>query len=67
MVEENAASTNNRNFHKCLAGAARDTLDQVNMIEEDEERDELSFENHLKEFTSTILGEGALHNQKDYL
>jgi len=37
------------------------------MIEEDEERDELSFENHLKEFTSTILGEGALHNQKDYL
>jgi hypothetical protein len=36
----------------------------VNVLEEDEERDELTFESHLKELTSTILGEDALHNQK---
>jgi hypothetical protein len=65
--EENAAHTIYRNFGRCLAGAARDLWDQVNVLEEDEERDELTFENHLEELTSTILGEDALRNQKDYL
>jgi hypothetical protein len=37
------------------------------VLEDDEERDELTFENHLKELTSTILGEDALRYQKDYL
>jgi hypothetical protein len=65
--EENAARTIYRNFRRCLAGAARDLWDQVNVLEEDEERDELTFENHLKELTSTVLGEDALRYQKDYL
>ena len=65
--EENAARTIYRNFRRCLAGAARDLWDQVNVLEEGEERDELTFENHLKELTSTVLGEDALRYQKDYL
>ncbi|MFN9979187.1 MAG: hypothetical protein ACK53Y_04700, partial [bacterium] len=51
--EENAARTIYRNFRSCLAGAARDLWDQVNVLEDDEERDELTFENHLKDLTST--------------
>jgi hypothetical protein len=65
--EENAARIIYRNFRRCLAGAARDLWDQVNVLEDDVERDELTFNNHLKELTSTILGEDALRNQKDYL
>jgi hypothetical protein len=67
--EENAAHTVYRNFQRCLAEAARDLWDQINVLEEEEEevRDELSFDNHLKELTSAILGDDALRNQKDYL
>ena len=65
--EENAARTIYRNFRRCLAGAARDLWDQINVVDEDEERDELTFENHVRELTSAILGEDALQNQKDYL
>jgi len=63
--EENTARTIYRNFRRCLAGAARDLWDQV--IEEEEERDELTFEEHLNELTSAILGQDALRYQKDYL
>jgi hypothetical protein len=58
-----------QNFKRCLAGAARDLWDQINVIEEEEEevRDKLTFDNHLKELTSAILGDDALRNQKDYL
>jgi hypothetical protein len=41
--------------------------DQVNVVDGDEARDELTFENHVRELTSAILGEDALQNQKDYL
>jgi hypothetical protein len=52
-----------------IAGAARDLCDQINVIEEEEEevRDELTFDNHLKELISAILSDDALKNQKDYL
>ena len=65
--EENAARTIYRNFRRCLAGAARDLWDQINVVDDDEERDELTFENHVRELTRAILGEDALQNQKDYL
>jgi hypothetical protein len=66
--DENAARTVYRNFRRCLAGAARDLWDQINVLEDKEEiRDELTFDNHLKELTSAILGDDALRNQKDYL
>jgi len=55
--EENTARTIYRNFCRCLAGAARDLWVQV--IEEEEERDELTFEEHLNELTSAILGQDA--------
>ncbi len=35
--------------------------------DEDEARDEFSFDNHLQELTIAILGEDALGNQKYYL
>jgi len=59
--EENAARTIYRNFRRCLAGAARDLWDQINVVEEDEERDKLTFEEHLNELTNAILGQDALH------
>jgi hypothetical protein len=66
--EENAARAFYHNFRRCLAGAARDLWDQINELEDEEEvRDELSFDDHLQELTSAILGEDALRNQKDYL
>jgi hypothetical protein len=65
--EENAARTIYRNFRRCLAGAARDLWDQINVLEEDEERDELTFEEHLNKLTNAILGQDALRYQKDYL
>jgi hypothetical protein len=66
--EENAARTVYRTFRRCLAGAARDLWDQINESEDEEDaRVELSFDEHLQEFTSAILGDDALRNQKDYL
>jgi hypothetical protein len=35
--------------------------------DEEEVRDELTFDNHLQELTSAILGDDAFQNQKDYL
>jgi hypothetical protein len=37
------------------------------VIEGEEERDELTFGEHLAELTSAILGQETLHYQKDYL
>jgi len=66
--EENTACAVYWNFRRCLAGVARDLWDQINVIEEEEEvRDELTFNNHLKEGTSAFLEDHALRNQKDYL
>jgi len=66
--EENAARTVYCNFRRCLAGAARDLWDQINESEDEEDaRDELSFDEHLQELTSAILGDDALRNQKNYL
>jgi hypothetical protein len=56
-----------RYFRRCIAGSARDLWDQVNKIEEDEERDELTFETHLWELTTEIIEEDAYQSQKDYL
>jgi hypothetical protein len=66
--DNNAAQTVYQNFRRCLAGSARDLWDQINVLEDEEaERDELTFDSHLKELTSVILGEDAQRNQKDYL
>jgi hypothetical protein len=65
--DEHAAHTIYKNFRHCLAGAARDLWDQINVVEEDQARDELTFQEHLKELIDAVLGEGALHNQKEYL
>jgi hypothetical protein len=66
--DNNAAQTVYQNFRRCLAGSARDFWDQINVLEDEEaERDELTFDSHLEELTSAILGEDALRNQKDYL
>jgi len=66
--DNNAAQTVYQNFRRCLAGSARDLWDQINVLEDEEvERDELTFDSHLKEVTSVILGEDALRNQKIYL
>ncbi len=48
-----------RSFQRCLAGSAQDLWDQVNVVDGEEERDELTFETHLWEFTLEISGEGA--------
>lgn len=56
------------NFRRCLAGAARDLWDQINVLEDENGvRDELTFDDHLQELTGAILGDDALRNQKDYL
>jgi hypothetical protein len=66
--EENAARTVYRHFRRCLAGAARDLWDQINALEDEEDvRDELTFIYHLQELISSILGDDAFRNQKDYL
>jgi hypothetical protein len=64
--DEPAAHTIYKIFRRCLAGAARDLWDQVNVVDEEEARDELTFLTHIQELTSTILGNDALRNQKDY-
>jgi len=66
--DANATRTIYRNFRRSLARAARDLWDEINVLEdEDKVRDKLTFDNHLKELTSAILGIDALRNQKDYL
>jgi hypothetical protein len=46
-----------RSFCWCLGGAARDLWDQVIMIDKEEEmRDEITFENHLRELTREMVG-----------
>ena len=66
--DEHAAYIVYKIFRRCLAGAARDLWDQINVLENaDEERDELTFQTHVRELTSAILGNDALCNQKDYL
>jgi hypothetical protein len=37
------------------------------VLDDEEERDELSFETHVQELTSAVLGDDAYMNQKDYL
>ena len=64
---QNAAHTVYKNFCRCLAGAARDRWDLVNVLEEEEHRDEITFQYHVRELTTAILGNDALRNQKDYL
>jgi hypothetical protein len=57
-----------RSFRQCLDGTARDLWDQINIInEEEEKRDELTFENYLWELTIEIVGLDAYRNQKEYL
>jgi hypothetical protein len=65
--QENGVKATYRNFCRCLSGTARDLWDQINIIEEDEARDELTFENHQWELTQEIIGFDAYHNQKEYL
>ncbi len=64
---DNTACTIYQNFRRCLAGAARDLWNQINKMEEDKVRDELTFDGHMKELTSAILGNNALCNEKDRL
>jgi hypothetical protein len=65
--DEHATLTIYKNFRRCLAGAARELWDQINVIDDDKARDELTFEEHLKELISMVLGEGAFCNQKEYV
>jgi len=65
--DEHVANTIYKHFCHCLTGAARDLWDQINVIDDNQARDELTFEEHLKELISPVLGEGALCNQKEYL
>jgi len=65
--DEHAAHTIYKNFRRCLAGAARDLWDQIILDEEDQARDELTFQEHLNELIDAVLGESALRNQKEYL
>ncbi len=39
----------------------------MNILDEGEERDNVTFQYHVRELTSAILGDDALRNQKDYL
>jgi hypothetical protein len=55
-----------RYFRRCITVSARDLWDRISE-EEGEERDELTFETHLWELTSEILGADACQLQKDYL
>jgi len=64
--DEHAAYIVYKNFRKCLAGATCDLWDQI-MENAEEERDELTFQTQLSELTTTVLGNDALHNQKEYL
>jgi hypothetical protein len=65
--DEHAAHSVYKNFRRCLAGAARDSWDSINIVNEDQERDELTFAGHQQELIRTVLGTSALHNQKNYL
>ena len=65
--ESDTTHTVYKNFHRCLAGAARDHWDLINIIDEDEVRDDITFQFHIREFTTAILGNDAFRNQKDYL
>lgn len=65
--DDNASSMVYQNFRRCLAGSARDLWDQINVIEGNEVRDDVTFWDHLSALTKAIIGEDALHEQKDYL
>jgi hypothetical protein len=65
--DEHAAYIVYKNFRRCLAGATRDLWDQILENAEEDQRDELTFQTQLAELTSTVLGNDALRNQKDYL
>ena len=64
---ENAARIVYRNFRRCISGATKDLWDQINTINEDEERDELTFSSHMAKLTRAVLGVDAFDNQKEYL
>jgi len=64
--ESDTTHTVYKNFHRCLAGAARDHWDLINIIDEDEVRDDITFQFHIHEFTTAILGSDAFRNQKDW-
>jgi len=63
----NAARIVYQNFRRCLSGATKDLWDELNTIAEDEERDELTFNEHVEQLTSAVLGVEAFENQKNYL
>jgi hypothetical protein len=54
---QTAAHTAYTNFCRCLAGAARDQWDLINAIEDDEVRDDITFQYHVRE--TVILGNNA--------
>ena len=64
---ENAARIVYRNFRRCISGATKDLWDQINTINEDEERDELTFSSHMAKLTRAVLGVDAFDNQIEYL
>jgi hypothetical protein len=54
-------------YFRRFAGSARDLWDQINKIDKEEERDKNTFETHLWELPSEILGADTYQSQKDYL
>lgn len=52
-------------YKKCLAGAARDIWDQINILKvEDGERDDITFQFHMRGLTSKRLVEEQPLNQR---
>jgi len=61
---ENAARIVYRNFRRCISGATKHLWDQINIMNEDEDRDELTFSSHVAKLTRAVLGVDAFDNQK---
>jgi hypothetical protein len=66
--QDNGAKTIYCSFHRCLSGATRDHWDQIHIINEEEEtKDQPTFQNNLWELTKEIVGLDACRNQKEFL
>jgi hypothetical protein len=64
---KNAAQIVYHNFRRCILGATKDLWDQITASEENEDRDELSFNESMGKLTNAVLGVDAFDNQKEYM
>jgi hypothetical protein len=63
--KENAARILCQNFRRCISGATKDLWDQINTIEENKDRDELNFNEHLAILTKAVIRVDAADKQKE--